>query len=92
MTERVCVLCGEPARGFASIWLHGKESWFCHPDEGPSCYQGAPQAEDPPFAEVFWGGYLTVLHETGAVTIDTPAAEVGQIKAEFMAGMRGETS
>jgi hypothetical protein len=30
-----CGLCGRrPAEGFASIGDH----WYCHPDNGPSCY------------------------------------------------------
>lgn len=43
--------------------------------------------ENPPFAELFWGGYLTVLHETGALTPDT---DIAQLKADFMAGLRGD--
>lgn len=35
-----CVICGaNPARGYASRWTAERgEEWFCHPDEGPSCY------------------------------------------------------
>ena len=38
--ERICGACGKPAQGFASVWANGREVWFCHPDEGPSCYVG----------------------------------------------------
>lgn len=47
---------------------------------------------DPPFAEWFWGGYLQALAESGVVTLDTPRAEIEQMRAEFMAGLRGEAS
>jgi hypothetical protein len=41
MSKRKCVVCGkDPAEGYASIWHDGKEDWYCHPDEGPSCYVG----------------------------------------------------
>lgn len=36
--ERICGACNKQAEGFASIWANGREVWFCHPDEGPSCY------------------------------------------------------
>lgn len=42
------------------------------------------------FDEYFWGGYLTALVKSGAVTSETPREEVLQMKAEFMAGIRGE--
>ena len=47
-------------------------------------------AENPPFAELFWGGYLAALVDAGTVTPETPRVEVERIKAEFMAGLRGE--
>lgn len=40
--------------------------------------------------EVFWADYLRMLVESGAVTKSTPTEEVWQMKAEFMAGIRGE--
>lgn len=40
--------------------------------------------------ELFWGGYLKFLIEQGAVTPDTPRAEVERIKADFMSGLRGD--
>lgn len=43
--------------------------------------------ENPPFAELFWGGYLTALHGAGAIG---PGDNIEQIKADFMAGLRGE--
>ncbi len=49
-----------------------------------------PLSENPPFAELFWAGYLEALHSNGAVTIDTPRAEVEQLKADFMTWLRGE--
>lgn len=37
-----CAACGKnPAEGYASIYLDGVERWYCHPDEGPSCYERA---------------------------------------------------
>lgn len=39
MSKRKCVVCGkDPAEGYASIWHNGREDWYCHPDDGPSCY------------------------------------------------------
>jgi hypothetical protein len=41
MSKRKCVACGlDPAAGYASVWRDGHEDWYCHPDEGPSCYVG----------------------------------------------------
>lgn len=40
--------------------------------------------------EMFWAGYLAALAESGAVTAETPPEEIWQMKAEFMAGIRGE--
>jgi hypothetical protein len=45
VTKRKCAVCGkDPAEGFASIWWGGKEIWYCHPDDGPSCYVAANQS------------------------------------------------
>lgn len=34
-----CAACGRsPALGFASVYSGGVERWYCHPDDGPSCY------------------------------------------------------
>lgn len=39
MSRRICVVCGkDPAEGYASVYRDGKEQWYCHPDEGESCY------------------------------------------------------
>ena len=39
MSKRKCARCGkDPADGFASIYQDGEEQWFCHDDEGESCY------------------------------------------------------
>lgn len=46
--------------------------------------------ENPPFAEVFWGGYLQFLFNHGMVTVATSREEIEQMKADFMAGLRGE--
>lgn len=36
MTPGQCAACGkDPAEGFAQI----NDDWYCHPDEGPSCFQ-----------------------------------------------------
>ncbi len=43
--------------------------------------------DNPPFAELFWGAYLTALHESRAIT---PSADITKIKADFMSGLRGE--
>lgn len=40
--------------------------------------------------EMFWAGYLHALAEEGMVTAETPPAEIRQLKAEYMAGIRGE--
>ena len=40
-SKRTCSVCGEPANGFASIYYRGVEHWYCHPDDGPSCYVSA---------------------------------------------------
>lgn len=40
--------------------------------------------------EMFWAGYLSALAEEGLVTTETPPDEIWQMKAEFMAGIRGE--
>jgi hypothetical protein len=39
MSRRICYLCGEPAKGYASVWSseYG-ERFYCHGDEGESCY------------------------------------------------------
>ncbi len=43
-TERICHLCGQPAKGYASIWTADRgELWYCHgDDEDESCYERAP--------------------------------------------------
>lgn len=46
-----------------------------------------PESSDPPLAELFWGGYLTALYNAGAIR---PTDDIAQIKADFMAGLRGE--
>lgn len=43
---------------------------------------------DPPYAEGFFGAYLTALFESGALR---PTDNIDQIKADFMSGLRGET-
>ena len=43
--------------------------------------------DNPPFAELFWGGYLKALYEAGAIQ---PTDDIAEIKAGFMAGLRGE--
>lgn len=48
------------------------------------------ELEDPPFAEMFWGAYLSALVEAGAVTERTPPSEVEQMHVDFMSGLRGE--
>lgn len=40
--------------------------------------------------EMFWAGYLKYLADIGAVTAEAPADEIWRMKAEFMAGIRGE--
>lgn len=40
--------------------------------------------------EWFWGGYLTFLVESGAITEDTPKAEVEALKADFMTGLHSD--
>lgn len=40
--------------------------------------------------EYFWAGYLKQLVQEGIVTMETPPSLVHQMKAEFMAGLRGE--
>lgn len=40
--------------------------------------------------EIFWAGYLSALAVEGLVTADTPPDEIWRMKAEFMAGIRGE--
>lgn len=44
-------------------------------------------SENPPFAEVFWGGYLRAGLESGDITEED---DIAAMKREFMAGMRGE--
>lgn len=40
--KRKCGSCGAvPAAGHASVTAGGKETWYCHPDEGVSCYDGS---------------------------------------------------
>jgi len=47
MSKRKCVVCGkDPAEGYASIWHNGREDWYCHPDDGPSCYVARPAGEE----------------------------------------------
>jgi hypothetical protein len=41
--------------------------------------------------EYMWGGYLKFLVEQGAVTEQTPPAEVEQMKTEFMSGLRDDS-
>lgn len=51
----------------------------------------APELSDLELSyEMFWAGYLKHLAEIGAVTAETPADEIWKMKAEFMAGIRGE--
>lgn len=89
MSARKCVTCGkDPAEGFASVYQDGAERWYCHGDDGPSCYTAEP--EDPPFGEMFWAGYLYEAARQGYVTADTSRAEVERMRNEFMAGLRGE--
>lgn len=40
MSDRTCARCGKsPADGFASIWTaETGERWYCHGDDGLSCY------------------------------------------------------
>ncbi len=39
MGVRRCAACGkDPADGYASVWQGGQEHWYCHADEGESCY------------------------------------------------------
>lgn len=40
--------------------------------------------------EMFWAGYLKFLFNHGMVTVATPAEEIWAMKADFMAGIRGE--
>ena len=42
---------------------------------------------NPPFAEGFFGAYLTALFESGSLR---PTDNIEQIKADFMSGLRGE--
>jgi len=37
--------------------------------------------------ELFWGGFLAHMIETGEVTATTPRDEVARMKAEFMSGL-----
>lgn len=40
MSGRKCEFCGtDPAAGFASVTIGGRTFPYCHPDEGPSCYE-----------------------------------------------------
>lgn len=40
--KRKCGACGAvPAAGHASTHAAGVETWYCHPDEGVSCYDGS---------------------------------------------------
>lgn len=39
--------------------------------------------------EYFWVGYLTHLVDEGVVTMDTPPSLILEMKADFMAGIRG---
>ncbi len=48
------------------------------------------ETETPPFAEMFWAGYLGHEIRVGNVTADTPHEDVARMKADFMAGPRGE--
>lgn len=43
--DRPCARCGaNPALGYASVSFGGVELWYCHPDEGTSCYAGENDA------------------------------------------------
>ncbi|MEW1705933.1 hypothetical protein AB0230_01720 [Microbacterium sp. NPDC089190] len=51
MSKRKCVSCGkDPAEGFASVYRDGKEQWYCHPDDGESCYVGG--SSEPTMGEL----------------------------------------
>jgi len=43
--------------------------------------------EDPPFAEVFWGGYLRAGLESGDINEHD---DIAAMKRDFMARLRGE--
>lgn len=47
-TPGPCARCGQdPAEGFASIWTAATgERWYCHGDDGPSCYAPTEAALD----------------------------------------------
>ena len=40
--------------------------------------------------EMFWASYLRALADGGVVTAETPPDEIWKMKAEFMAGIRGD--
>lgn len=40
--------------------------------------------------EFMWGGYLKFMVETGVVTLTTPPAEIAEMRAGFLRGLRGE--
>lgn len=44
--------------------------------------------DNPPFAEVFWGGYLQHALENGHIH---ESDDIAAMKRDFMAGLRGET-
>lgn len=43
--------------------------------------------ENPPMAELFWGGYLTAEYNAGNIDANT---DIAAMKEQFMAGLRGE--
>lgn len=53
MSARKCAVCAkDPAKGFASVWWGGREVWYCHPDEGASCFVAVNQSVGRPLRPV----------------------------------------
>lgn len=66
MAERICALCGQEARGFASVWTaETGQRWYCHPNTGPDCYTEAR------WEEAGKGQAIETIHVTGESN-DTP--------------------